>query len=378
MKNCITFLLLLICYCSYGQTYETLKNVKLPKNLKLTKKVTVSCPQELKKGQTIINETEFKHTVDGKSTTKTIISEEVITENTTTLVDKEVTIKVNSIENAKANIYVDEKDNSIIHVNYWLNPTNTILKDTNIKFITNTYNCDGTTTRNVPKTITKLDSDKKYMLYKYEKQTLGNEDYLTHCDTIIEVYKNDGTSVDYYLINKYDRKTDYTFQLANRETIYLKNSSIVFGPLTIPIKYRFDFEKNDIKINEDFTADLNVGIFGGWTFGKQKVNYQRGVGFKDNFNVWSITIGPFFNVGTTTLSKSNTTLGKTPITSDATQNIGVVSTGIGFVKSVYNFQFGLFYGWDFGAGKDSNNWNYDGKPWFGFGIGYSLTGFWKK
>lgn len=377
MKNCITILLLVIsCFC-YGQTYETLKNVKLPENLVLTKKITVPCDQTVKVGDKVVSETEFKQTKNGVTTTRTVIEEKTISKNKDTItVDKEIKVKVNSIKEGKANIYVDEKDNSIIHVNYWLNPTKTLLKDTNIEYISRSYDCDGK-----PKEVTKktkLDADKSFLLYKYEKSVLGTEDFIKHCDTIIAVYKSDGTSVDYFLINKYDRKVDYTFQLANRKTISVSYESLVFGPITIPIKYRFGEEKNGIKVSEDFSADLNLGFYGGWTIGKQKVNYQRGVGFKDNFYFWSVTVGAFFNVGTTTLSKSNTTIGDNPITSDATQNIGVVSPGIGLVKSLYNFQLGLFYGWDIGAGKDSNNWNYDGKPWVGFGLGYSLTGFWKK
>ncbi|GGD26354.1 hypothetical protein [Flavobacterium orientale] len=375
MKNCITLLLIVISYCSYGQTYETLKNVKLPDNIILTKKVTVPCSQPVNKGDKVVSETEYKHTVDGKTTTKTIIKEDVIsTDGETTDVDKEIKVKVKSIKDGKANIYVDEKDNSIIHVNYWLNPTNKLLKNTEIEYIIRSYDCEGVLKEKKIKA--KLETDKNFLLKKYIK--LDNEDFTKHSDTIIKVFKSDATTVDYYLVNTYDRKVDYTFQLANRKTIAVKYTSVVLGAITIPIKYRPGQEKNDIKVKEDFSADFNAGIFAGWTVGKQKVNYQRGVGFKDNVSFWSATIGPFFSIGTTSLNKNNTTIGDTPITTEDTQNIGTVSTGLGLIKNVYNFQFGVFYGWDIGVGRDSNDWNYDGKPWWGFGIGYSLTGFWKK
>ena len=45
---------------------------------------------------------------------------------------------------------------------------------------------------------------------------------------------------------------------------------------------------------------------------------------------------------------------------------------IGMIKSIKNFQVGLFVGADYLSRDLAKNWVYQGKPWFGVGIGLGI------
>lgn len=375
MNKTITIIAFLISFCFYGQTYQTLNKVKIEKgkDLKFKKKVTVNdCELLVPAGSVIKKETIYKSADGQGETTNTVITETKYPNETTIKTSKTIEIPINSF-NGKANVYVDEKDKSILHVNYWLGQPITIKKGTNIQIIKRKIDCNKNVTE--VSEYAKLEKDSIFDLWKCNVDE-ESEDFIKYSDKIIKVFNDQGT-VDYLLVDKYNKNNDYTIALENRDYVTFKNSSIVFGPITIPIKYRKGYNKNDIAVNEEFKADLNIGVFGGWTFGKQRFRYERGVGIKE-LATWSTTIGPFVGFSSETLNKSNTTAGNNPFIGDKTKSIGVVSPGIGIVKTVYNFNFGFYYGWDLGIGKESNNWNFQNKPWLGVGIGYSLTGFWKK
>lgn len=380
MKKTITLIGFLITFFSYGQTYQTLNKIKIEKGsgLKFKKKIIVKdCDLVVPAGSIIKDETIYKST-DGKNeTTHTLITETKYSKESIIKTSKTIEMSINSFS-GKANIYVDEKDKSILHVNYWLGEPITLKEGTKIQIINNKIDCDKKITE-INKEDSILKEDIIYDLWKCDKEDIL-EDYIKYSAQVIKVF-NDMGELDYLLVDKYNKNDDYTISLENRDVVTFKNSSIVFGPITIPIKYRFGYDKNingaDIIVVEEFKTDLNIGVFGGYTFGKQRFRYERGVGVKE-LATWSTTIGPFLGFSTETLNKSNTTVGKTPFTGDKTKSIGVISPGLGIVKTIYNFNFGFYYGCDIGIGKESNNWNFKNKTWLGFGIGYSLTGFWKK
>jgi hypothetical protein len=43
------------------------------------------------------------------------------------------------------------------------------------------------------------------------------------------------------------------------------------------------------------------------------------------------------------------------------------------MTSIYNFNFGFFGGFDLGFGNSAKKWNFNNRPWIGFGIGYNIT-----
>lgn len=372
MKNCTLLLLLALGFFSYGQTYQTLNKIKVPEGREMIKKATVkNCPETVTSGQTVEIKKEFKDTSTKPETVYTVT--ETKAGPTTINVDKTLEIKLTSFA-GDANIYVDETDKSKVHINYWLNGSYTVEKGYVVDKVKRTLKFDGTY-RHVTESTINLTEETKY---PYVRCEIGDTltDYYKNSDVVYKV-KNAAGILQYCLMNKYDQNADYTIQLENRELISFTNTAVEFGPITIPIKYRFGYGEGDSEVKEEFSADLNLGIFAGYRIGRYRARYERGVGFKELANL-SCTIGGFLSASTVSLSKSNTNAGDNPITTDVTYTAGLISPGFGVMGSMYGFNLGLFLGWDIGVGKESNNWNFDGKTWLGVGIAYSLTSFWKK
>ena len=273
-----------------------------------------------------------------------------------------------------ANLSVDEKDKSILRVNYWLNDAWKLDSNLKVKIRSRELNCSKQY----------IEKDTTYRLTKDTSVTLWKtcikdtaKSWFKNSDLIIEVFNITETDkVEYYLVNKYDNKADYSIKLDNREFIAYHKRSIEFGPLTIPFKLRFGYTKNNIAIKQEFSADLNLGVYAGYKLGKYRVRYE-GTSLKDLSNV-SVSVGGFLNLSSISLDSASTSVGKVPFAKDDKATIGIISPGIGLMVSVYNVQLGAFLGWDVGFGKDAKNWNFNNKPWLGFGLAYNLTGFWKK
>jgi hypothetical protein len=207
-----------------------------------------------------------------------------------------------------------------------------------------------------------------------EYQSAKNKKWFDAVNTQIIVYTdNSKSNIAYYLIDKYDRDVDYTIKLKNREFISFPYTSFDFGPMTIPFKQRFGYKKGTVTVDPQIQADLNVGVFGGYTLGRYRKRYESGTPgeLKDLSNL-SFTFGGFLNISTAALDSAATTAGKLPFAKDKTATIGVVSFGTGVLTTFYNFQIGLFAGMDKGVGTNAQNWNFNNKPWVGIGIGYDL------
>lgn len=379
MKNKIltTIVLTLLAVASYAQTYKALNNVKIKGNFTLIKTSKVkSCQQAITSGANIKKTTTFKNTSTDNEETFTITEEKTAGAGENISVDKTITNKLNSFD-GKANIYVDETDKSKIHINYWLNGKYTVKKGIKVKVIDRKLQCDNTYAET--SSTTTLANDTEYDLWKCSTSEIAiNPDYYKHSNKVIEVYKSDGTTIDYYLVNKYDKEADYIVQLDNRQLISFKETGFEFGPITIPIKIRPGFTRNNVSVEQEFTADLNLGAFAGYKIGRYRARYVRGEGFTQLPASLSCTVGGFLSFSAAGLDKTNTTAGDNPITDDSKKTIGIVSPGIGIMYSIYNFQIGFFGGFDLGVGSNAKNWNHNNKPWVGFGFAYNLSNFWKK
>lgn len=371
----LSFLAVLITLTSVqAQMYETKNYVKIPTNVEVTKNDKVkNCNENIKKGSIVVSEQKKKNGDFDVTITKT----DTLKNDTDLPFDKEVKIKFKSLPGL-ANITVNEKDNSILQVNYWLNKKKTIKKGTSIKVINRKLNCDG------KYEVDKQDAAPRVLLndtivYLVEaSEDDKNEEWFVNSDIIIEVYKD--SKIQNYLVNKYDRNGDYTIKLKNREYLSYKKKGFEFGAITIPFKYRIGETKTvngaEVKVNNEFIADANLGLFAGYKFARYRVRYEGGK-LKDLSNL-GCTLGAFLNVSSSSIDSLSTTLSENPLKKDEKFSIGVISPGIGAMFTVYNVQIGGFVGWDFGFGENGKKWNFNGRPWFGFGLGYSLSSFWKK
>ena len=178
--------------------------------------------------------------------------------------------------------------------------------------------------------------------------------------------------INYWLGDDYDRNGKYYLKLKNREYASFWFNSIEGGALTIPFKYRPKFTKNNVAISDEFTADLNVGAYIGYSFGKIKYMYRKN---EDKTpSKWLVSAGPFLSVSRVEIDSTTSLSAATPL--KAKKAIATVSPGIGVMTSIYDFRFGVFLGKDLAIGETAQKWDYHKRWWWGFGFGYNLGLIW--
>lgn len=150
---------------------------------------------------------------------------------------------------------------------------------------------------------------------------------------------------------------------SNATDKYVNNNpkwSFVTGAVTIPIKIRPSGDETDIDGNKirpfDFTGEVNVGL----SFGLRIRLNPNGKGF----------IIPTAGLNLTSISVDPSTVKNDILTSKT--NASSITPFIGVIGEYDNFQLSLLTGWDRLAGKTGENWVYQGKPWFGLGLGYNI------
>jgi hypothetical protein len=280
-----------------------------------------------------------------------------------------------------ATLYVDEKDKSVLYVNYGLNPKQVIHSGRTIEDFKVSHDCSGkTTVTAIPKSKRTVRSPYTVNMYKVNPRTKkGAEEMLTNwflnSDRIV-VYSNAAGGVDYYLVNRYDRNGKYILQLQNREHIAYNHRSVDVGALTIPFKYRFGYNKNGIEIKDDVIAGFNIGAYAGYKITRSSIINKKGTYILRNFT--SLRVGPFINLSSATVDSLTTTTGAEPLQGQVKQNIAVLSPGAGIMVDVRGVQAGFYGGWDIGMGAVAHSWNYQERFWIGFGLGYKLTDLFAK
>ncbi|WP_167616986.1 hypothetical protein [Maribellus sediminis] len=169
-----------------------------------------------------------------------------------------------------------------------------------------------------------------------------------------------------FLINP---ETKYFMKLHNRQYESFFYSNYEIAALTIPFKYHFGFTENDIDIDPEFNTNVNISAFLGVRLGRVSYTYDKYKGMIENN--WSCTVGCFVGIGSQKLDSLSTSLDKVPL--DKEISIPALSYGLGTVFNIKDFNLGVFLGWDNGLGVTGNKWNFDNKPWLGFGFGYKLA-----
>jgi hypothetical protein len=371
MKYIFTLALLSASLVCVAQTVEFAGTVNLNNNSQVYKIVTVpNCPNNYTPPAgtqtTITYETKFTND-------KTEIKVESVANGAGAIVvNANKTVKVPIFPNSqgKATFYVDEKDKTVLYVNYYLNAIQVVNRNTNIREYTAAIDCNGNAVM-VPKgPMSTLTEDTEYYLWRVDPGSPEiNATWFRTSDHIV-VYNTNG-SIEYYLVNRYDRNAKYILELPNRGAISYNSISLDVGALVIPFKYRFGFNKNDIEIKDDIVANFNIGIYGGYKLSQYRIRNKSGTYVNENYSSWRI--GPFLNLSAATLDSVSTTVGIEPLKKDAKQTIAVLSTGIAFMYNIKGAQAGVYAGWDFGMGSDAKNWNYNKRFWLGFGIGYKIT-----
>ena len=177
-------------------------------------------------------------------------------------------------------------------------------------------------------------------------------------------------SVNYLFINPWlvntgsgyiDRNSIYYYKLENRQSVKIKFKQWSFNALTIPLKVRFGKGKTE------FSTGANLGALLGYTLGKTKFVHRTKIGNKQ-YDTKS-TFGMFLGTDKLEFSYEDDNENEVKI------KTAVFSSGFGYMFAYQNFSFGVLGGLDFGLGENSSKWDFQGRPWLGASIGYSLFTF---
>lgn len=128
------------------------------------------------------------------------------------------------------------------------------------------------------------------------------------------------------------------------ESIYPHKKGFTWGFLTLPIKARFGNSKAPFTFEEKINFGISAGVK--W----QHVNKV--------YSASNLLGG--VSVGGVKIDKDN--------------SASALSLSVGYMYQYDKFQIGLFTGVDFIDKSAGVSWGYQGKPWVGFAIGFSLFG----
>ncbi|MVT09675.1 hypothetical protein [Chitinophaga tropicalis] len=283
--------------------------------------------------------------------------------------DKEYKIPIPAENNERATLYLDEKDKTKLYINYFIMSQIRLLPGTTLREYTQTYNCKDSTTA---PTYADMKTLTDTVFYAYRKVMPDTREttqaWFKHSDGI-EVLNSSG-AVAYYLVNRYNN-AKYILELDNRYYVPYTSSSFHLSALVIPIKVRFGFTRNGMKVKDDVSAAVNVGLYGGIKTSRYHITNRAGTYINNVSSSWRL--GPFINLSAVTVDSVTSTVGKIPMKKEDKQTIAALSTGVGFMYEVKGAQIGAFAGWDFGMGSDASNWNYHKRFWLGLGLGYKIS-----
>lgn len=158
------------------------------------------------------------------------------------------------------------------------------------------------------------------------------------------------------------RKTNYYFELENRQTVRFPYEGLALGAVTVPIRLTRGGSEGGVEFDSRVSTSLNANVYLGWSEGL--VRYQYRTHSKNEMERYGWILTPILGLSTVTANAATTSADPVPLTGDKT--LGVVTVGAGLMGGYNDFEFGLFGGVDY----SSPRWNYSGRPWIGIGIGY--------
>jgi hypothetical protein len=143
------------------------------------------------------------------------------------------------------------------------------------------------------------------------------------------------------------------FVIVNFETGKYKPT---FGAtVSLPFKYRPKVDDLNVKITPDVTLG---GFLGG------RIRLSRTEAYYISLPVWTL--------GLTTLAINDNNNPSDPEMGDGL--VLGITTSLGVIIELDDFQLGLLVGWDRAAGELGKNWIYNDKAWYSFSVGYTFVG----
>ncbi len=164
----------------------------------------------------------------------------------------------------------------------------------------------------------------------------------------------------------------YALVFANRQSEVFRSSGVHFRAITIPLKARFAYESDTVKVPARAEAGINGNLFMGYRFGWEKYFYERGAA-RNPYTRFHITPGVFGGASAVTVSKGTSRTARVP--QDPDVPTAAVSGGLGVLMGFRTFNLGAFVGMDHAFGEVGEKWDYQHRPFLGIGI--TLDSFWE-
>ncbi len=189
--------------------------------------------------------------------------------------------------------------------------------------------------------------------------------------------RKNNCDVPYYSLNERWKKDvpispeeTYYITLKNRQSVKFPYRNFDLAAFTVPFKYHFGYtSSNDLEIDPNFNSDVNLSLFLGRRIGSIRYTYDEYNGMIERDK--SVSIGLVAGLSSQKIDSASTSASENPISSEI--NVPSLSLGIGLVFHINDFNLGAFYGYDFGLGQTARKWNFNERPWLGFGFGYKLA-----
>ena len=188
---------------------------------------------------------------------------------------------------------------------------------------------------------------------------LIKEDQILHDEIIVSVDEHSGNRLVVSKLNTACKLISDTINIDCYQFYRISETNTAFSVVNIPFKIRL---KTDSLPSNVETGIENAGIFIG-----RKREIKRYF-YNGKETTHAISAGIFFSPTAIKLNAENTD-GK--VETEVTQL--AISTGIGFSYTYQKLSFMIIpLGFDFGITSKTSKWVYNGKYWFGFGLGIDV------
>ncbi|MDX1348829.1 MAG: hypothetical protein R3279_01210 [Putridiphycobacter sp.] len=168
-------------------------------------------------------------------------------------------------------------------------------------------------------------------------------------------FEKNSIVINPWYFNDSKREWEYRYQLKNRQEIRLRYQQNTIVPVTIPLRIQFG-KDNATK----FTTGVSIGALFGRSIGYTRFSYRKNI---ENFQrSHEFTVGAVLNFSETEFTTSDSLDRKTVST----------AFGLGALYSYEKINFGIVGGLEYAHGYGAEQWNFQGQPWVGIIIGYSL------
>ncbi|HBI00915.1 MAG TPA: hypothetical protein PLL09_10025 [Flavobacterium sp.] len=148
------------------------------------------------------------------------------------------------------------------------------------------------------------------------------------------------------------------------EELLLTHLHTKWSAITIPFTIRPAIKN---RLNSQVTSELKIGTSFSLNYDWEYYKNRR---LDIKTRTYGISAGLGFGLGRVKLDEGSTQLSGANYTNEEEGLILFITPGVGL--NIRGFKVLGFYGWDIGLTKNTNDWNYNRKPYIGIGLGFDF------